>query len=82
MPIGTSWGIRIPPIIALERLFADGLDATVTVWSPDLNNYEYYTRDDKEAYSGTAYGLLRTKEDFQLGVQSRRAVWLPCRGKR
>ena len=43
-------GNPYPAYYSVERLFADGLDATVTVWSPDLNNYEYYTQDDKGVY--------------------------------
>lgn len=43
-------GNPYPAYYSVERLFADGLDATVTVWSPDLNNYEYYTQDDKDVY--------------------------------
>ncbi len=43
-------GNPYPAYYSVERLFADGLDATVTVWSPDLNNYEYYTQEDKDVY--------------------------------
>lgn len=43
-------GNPYPAYYSVERLFAEGLDATVTVWSPDLNNYEYYTQDDKDVY--------------------------------
>lgn len=43
-------GNPYPAYYSVEQLFADGLDATVTVWSPELNNYEYYTQDDKGVY--------------------------------
>lgn len=52
-PLDANWnlvGNPYPCFYNIAQLFEDGLDATVTVWSPELNNYEYYTADDEGAY--------------------------------
>ncbi len=43
-------GNPFPCYFSVEQLFTDGLDGTVTVWSDQLQNYEYYTQDDEGVY--------------------------------
>ena len=43
-------GNPFPCYFSVKQLFDDGLDGTVTVWSDELQNYEYYTKDDPNAY--------------------------------
>ena len=43
-------GNPFPCYFSVEQLFTDGLDGTVTVWSDDIQNYEYYTQDDEGVY--------------------------------
>ena len=43
-------GNPFPCYFSVKQLFDDGLDGTVTVWSGELQNYEYYTKDDPNAY--------------------------------
>lgn len=53
VPADANWnlvGNPFPCYFSVEQLFTDGLDGTVTVWSDDIQNYEYYTQDDAGAY--------------------------------
>ena len=53
VPADANWnlvGNPFPCYFSVEQLFDAGLDGTVTVWSDDIQNYEYYTQDDKGAY--------------------------------
>ena len=53
VPADANWnlvGNPFPCYFSVEQLFRDGLDGTVTVWSDQLQNYEYYTQDDKDVY--------------------------------
>lgn len=43
-------GNLFPCYFSVKQLFDDGLDGTVTVWSDEIQNYEYYTQDDPNAY--------------------------------
>ena len=43
-------GNPFPCYFSVEQLFDAGLDGTVTVWSDDIQNYEYYTKDDQDVY--------------------------------
>ena len=43
-------GNPFPCYFSVKQLFDDGLDGTVTVWSDEIQNYEYYTKDDPNAY--------------------------------
>ncbi len=43
-------GNPFPCYFSVKQLFDDGLDGTVTVWSDEIQNYEYYTQDDPNAY--------------------------------
>ncbi|OUP21834.1 hypothetical protein B5F32_02140 [Parabacteroides distasonis] len=69
-------GNPYPAYYSVERLFADGLDATVTVWSPDLNNYEYYTQDDKDVYLAplTAFFVQKKTSNLVFNPEGRVAV--------
>lgn len=59
-------GNPYPAYYSVERLFADGLDATVTVWSRNLNNYEYYTQDDKGVYLAPLTAFFVQKKTSSL----------------
>lgn len=53
VPADANWnlvGNPFPCYFSVEQLFVDGLDGTVTVWSDQIQNYEYYTQDDKGVY--------------------------------
>ena len=53
VPADANWnlvGNPFPCYFSVEQLFTDGLDGTVTVWSDQLQNYEYYTKDDAGVY--------------------------------
>ena len=53
VPADANWnlvGNPFPCYFSVEQLFDAGLNGTVTVWSDDIQNYEYYTQDDKGAY--------------------------------
>lgn len=53
VPADANWnlvGNPFPCYFSVEQLFTDGLDGTVTVWSDDIQNYEYYTQDDEGVY--------------------------------
>lgn len=69
-------GNPYPAYYSVEQLFADGLDATVTVWSPDLNNYEYYTQDDKEVYLAplTAFFVQKKTSNLVFNPEGRVAA--------
>ncbi|WP_455632560.1 leucine-rich repeat domain-containing protein [Parabacteroides sp.] len=69
-------GNPYPAYYSVERLFADGLDATVTVWSPELNNYEYYTQDDKDAYLSplTAFFVQKKTSNLVFNPEGRVAA--------
>lgn len=69
-------GNPYPAYYSVERLFADGLDATVTVWSPDLNNYEYYTQDDKDVYLAplTAFFVQKKTSNLVFNLEGRVAA--------
>ena len=69
-------GNPYPAYYSVERLFADGLDATVTVWSPDLNNYEYYTQDDKDVYLAplTAFFVQKKTSNLVFNPEGRVAA--------
>ena len=69
-------GNPYPAYYSVERLFADGLDATVTVWSPDLNNYEYYTGDDKDVYLAplTAFFVQKKTSNLVFNPEGRVAA--------
>lgn len=43
-------GNPFPCYFSVKQLFDDGLNGTVTVWSDQLQNYEYYTQDDAGVY--------------------------------
>ena len=43
-------GNPFPCYFSVKQLFNDGLDGTVTVWSDQIQNYEYYTKDDEDVY--------------------------------
>lgn len=43
-------GNPFPCYFSVKQLFDEGLDGTVTVWSDEIQNYEYYTKDDPNAY--------------------------------
>ena len=52
-PADANWnlvGNPFPCYFSVKQLFDDGLDGTVTVWSDQLQNYEYYTQDDAGVY--------------------------------
>ena len=52
-PADANWnlvGNPFPCYFSVKQLFDDGLDGTVTVWSDDIQNYEYYTQDDAGVY--------------------------------
>ncbi len=69
-------GNPYPAYYSVERLFTDGLDATVTVWSRDLNNYEYYTQDDKDVYLSplTAFFVQKKTSDLVFNPEGRVAA--------
>lgn len=69
-------GNPYPAYYSVERLLADGLDATVTVWSPDLNNYEYYTQDDKDVYLApfTAFFVQKKTSNLVFNPEGRVAA--------
>lgn len=69
-------GNPYPAYYSVERLFAEGLDATVTVWSPDLNNYEYYTQDDKDVYLAplTAFFVQKKTSNLVFNPEGRVAA--------
>lgn len=69
-------GNPYPAYYSVERLFADGLDATVTVWSCDLNNYEYYTQDDKDVYLAplTAFFVQKKTSNLVFNPEGRVAA--------
>lgn len=69
-------GNPYPAYYSVERLFAEGLDATVTVWSPDLNNYEYYTQDDKDVYLTplTAFFVQKKTSNLMFNPEGRVAA--------
>lgn len=69
-------GNPYPAYYSVEQLFADGLDATVTVWSPELNNYEYYTQDDKGVYLPplTAFFVQKNKSNLKFSPEGRIAT--------
>ena len=69
-------GNPFPAYYSVEQLFADGLDATVTVWSPELNNYEYYTQDDKGVYLPplTAFFVQKNKSNLKFSPEGRIAT--------
>lgn len=53
VPADANWnlvGNPFPCYFSVEQLFDAGLDGTVTVWSDDIQNYEYYTKDDQDVY--------------------------------
>lgn len=66
-------GNPYPAYYSVEQLFTDGLDATVTVWSPELNNYEYYTKDDKEVYLSplTAFFVQKNTSNLMFSPEGR-----------
>ncbi len=70
-------GNPYPSYYSVERLLADGLeDAMVTVWSPDLNNYEYYTQDDKDVYLAplTAFFVQKKTSNLVFNPEGRVAA--------
>lgn len=69
-------GNPYPAYYSVEKLFEDGLDATVTVWSPELNNYEYYTKDDKGVYLPplTAFFVQKNKSNLLFRPDGRIAA--------
>lgn len=69
-------GNPYPAYYSVEKLFEDGLDATVTVWSPELNNYEYYTKDDKGVYLPplTAFFVQKNKSNLLFRSDGRIAA--------
>ncbi len=69
-------GNPYPAYYSVEQLFADGLDATVTVWSPELNNYEYYTQDDQGVYLPplTAFFVQKNKSNLKFSPEGRIAT--------
>lgn len=69
-------GNPYPAYYSVERLFADGLDATVTVWSRNLNNYEYYTQDDKGVYLApfTAFFVQKKTSSLVFNPEGRVAA--------
>lgn len=71
-------GNPYPCFYDIAQLFEDGLDATVTVWSPELNNYEYYTADDADVYLSplTAFFVQKNKSDLLFKPEGR-VVKLP-----
>lgn len=66
-------GNPYPAYYSVEQLFTDGLDATVTVWSPELNNYEYYTKDDENVYLSplTAFFVQKNTSDLMFSPEGR-----------
>lgn len=68
-------GNPYPAYYSVEQLFADGLDATVTVWSPELNNYEYYTKDDEDVYLSplTAFFVQKNTSNLIFSPEGRMA---------
>ena len=66
-------GNPYPAYYSVEQLFTDGLDATVTVWSPELNNYEYYTKDDKDVYLSplTAFFVQKNTSNLMFSPEGR-----------
>ena len=53
VPADANWnlvGNPFPCYFSVKQLFDDGLNGTVTVWSDQLQNYEYYTQDDAGVY--------------------------------
>lgn len=66
-------GNPYPAYYSVEQLFTDGLDATVTVWSPELNNYEYYTKDDKDVYLSplTAFFVQKNTSKLMFSPEGR-----------
>ncbi|MDY4756434.1 MAG: leucine-rich repeat protein [Parabacteroides sp.] len=53
VPADANWnlvGNPFPCYFSVKQLFDDGLDGTVTVWSDDIQNYDYYTQDDEGVY--------------------------------
>ncbi|UKI45660.1 MAG: leucine-rich repeat domain-containing protein [Phocaeicola vulgatus] len=69
-------GNPYPAYYRLEQLYADGLDATVTVWSPEINNYEYYTADDKDVFLKpyTAFFVQKNTSNLKFVPEGRVAV--------
>lgn len=69
-------GNPYPSYYRLEQLYADGLDATVTVWSPEINNYEYYTADDKDVFLKpyTAFFVQKNTSNLKFVPEGRVAV--------
>lgn len=74
--LNANWnfvGNPYPAYYSVEQLYADGLDAAITVWSPDLNNYEYYNQDDKDVYLAplTAFFVQKNKSDLVFNPEGR-----------
>lgn len=76
LDLDANWnlvGNPYPSYYSIEQLYQDGLDATVTVWSPEMNNYEYYTKDDKDVYLSplTAFFVQKNRSDLKFSPEGR-----------
>lgn len=76
LELDANWnlvGNPYPSYYSIEQLYQDGLDATVTVWSPELRNYEYYTKDDKDVYLSplTAFFVQKNRSDLKFSPEGR-----------
>lgn len=82
VPADANWnlvGNPFPCYFSVEQLFTDGLDGTVTVWSDQLQNYEYYTQDDKDVYLAplTAFFIQHNQAASVIFNPEGRAATLP-----
>ena len=82
VPADANWnlvGNPFPCYFSVEQLFDAGLDGTVTVWSDDIQNYEYYTQDDKGAYLAplTAFFIQHNQASSVTFNPEGRAATLP-----
>ena len=72
-------GNPFPCYFSVEQLFDAGLDGTVTVWSDQLQNYEYYTQDDQDVYLAplTAFFIQHNQAASVIFKPEGRAATLP-----
>lgn len=72
-------GNPFPCYFSVKQLFTDGLDGTVTVWSDQLQNYEYYTKDDEDVYLAplTAFFIQHNQASSVIFKPEGRVATLP-----
>lgn len=73
-------GNPYPCYYNIGTLYENGFKGTITVWDPQLDNYQYYTQDDADQYLNplTAFFVQQTDEVSSiLFTTSGRAAKLP-----